>query len=273
MPFDVSKLGTTESDVTYCTMEGVDLAMDVYYPDDMDGEWPAVVYIHGGAWMGGDKTSGAGYRELPELVSRGYLAVSVNYRLAPDYPFPAMIEDVKCAIRHLRAHAREYNLDPERIGAWGSSAGGHLVSLLGVTDREQGYDQAGQYLDQSSRVMAVADLFGPADLTLVTDTPRVREAVFGTADPSAAILETASPVIYVTADDPPFLILHGDRDDVVPPEHSERLYARLTEAGVPVVFVLVENAGHGFSRADGAINPSRDQITGMIADFFDQHLK
>jgi acetyl esterase/lipase len=273
MPFDVSKLGTIESDVRYCTIEGVDLYMDVYYPEAMDGEWPAVVYVHGGAWMGGDKTSGAGYRELPELVSRGYLAISVNYRLAPDYAFPAMIEDVKCAIRHLRAHAGEYNIDPQRIGAWGSSAGGHLVSLLGVTDREQGFDQTGQYLDQSSRVMAVADLFGPADLTLATDAPRIRQAVFGTADPSAVILATASPVTYVTADDPPFLILHGDQDDVVPPEHSERLYARLTEAGVPVVFVLVENAGHGFARVDGAINPSRDQITGMIADFFDQHLK
>ena len=116
--FDAAKLGTVAYDLTYCTTEGVDLTMDVYYPEQAQGLWPAALYVHGGAWIGGDKGEGAGFRDVSEIVARGYLVAAVNYRLAPEYRFPAMIEDVKCAVRHLRAYATEYNLDPLRIGAW-----------------------------------------------------------------------------------------------------------------------------------------------------------
>ena len=271
--FDRNRLGNLERDITYCTVGGVELKMDLYFPESMDGPWPAAVYVHGGAWQAGDKTAGAGYREVPELVAHGYLVASINYRLAPRYRFPAQIEDVKCAIRHLRAHAASYNLDPQRIGAWGSSAGGHLVALLGVTDPSDGLEGHGGYPEQSSRVQAVVDLFGPADIRFGTDPDPILERVFGTSDTSAPILQIASPVIYASADDPPFLILHGTEDPVVPPEQSQALYDALTAAGVPVTLVLVENAGHGFVSTNGAIDPSRAEITQLIVEFFDSLLK
>jgi acetyl esterase/lipase len=271
--FDPSRLGDLERDITYCTVDGVELKMDLYFPESMDGPWPAAVYVHGGAWQAGDKTAGAGYREVPELAAHGYLVASINYRLAPRYRFPAQIEDVKCAIRHLRAHAASYNLDPQRIGAWGSSAGGHLVALLGLTDPSHGLEGQGGYPKQSSRVQAVVDLFGPADIRLGTDADPILESVFGTSDTSAPILEIASPVVYASADDPPFLILHGTEDPVVPPEQSQALYEALTAAGVPVTLVLVENAGHGFASVNGAIDPSREEITQLIVEFFDSELK
>ncbi|MGD8813022.1 MAG: alpha/beta hydrolase [Anaerolineales bacterium] len=271
--FDPARLGSQEVDITYCTVDGVELKLDLYFPETLDETWPVAVYVHGGAWQGGDKTEGAGYREVPEMVARGYLVASLNYRLAPQYRFPAMIEDVKCAIRHLRANAATYNLDPQRIGAWGSSAGGHLVALLGVTDPNDGLEGQGGYPEFSSRVQAVADLFGPTDIRLGTDAFSTLERVFGTSDTSAPILEIASPVIYASADDPPFLILHGTLDPVVPSEHSQALYNALTQVGVPATLVMVENAGHGFARTNGPITPSRDEISTMIGDFFDTYLK
>jgi acetyl esterase/lipase len=271
--FDPSRLGSVESDVTYCTVDGVELKLDLYFPEQMDDRWPVAVYIHGGAWQGGDKSGGAGYREVPDLVEHGYLVVSVNYRLAPQYRFPAMIEDVKCAIRYLRAHAAGYNLDPERIGAWGSSAGGHLVALLGVTDPGDGLEGRGGYQHQSSRVQAVVDMFGPTDMRLSTDAAATLQHVFGTADPSAPIFEIASPVLYASSDDPPFLILHGTEDPVVPAAHSEALFAALTDAGVEATLILVEGAGHGFARMNGPIVPSRPEITELVVDFFDSMLK
>jgi len=271
--FDPGLLGSVESDITYCSIDGVDLKLDLYFPENINGLWPVAVYVHGGGWQGGDKSTGAGYREVPDLVESGYLVASVNYRLAPEYRFPAMIEDVKCAIRYLRAHAVSYNLDPQHIGAWGGSAGGHLVSLLGVTDPSDGLEGRGGYQDQSSRVQAVVDMFGPADIRFLTDAVTTLTRVFGTADGSAPIFEVASPVIYTSADDPPFLILHGTHDPVVPSAHSEALYEALSEAGAQVTLVMVENAGHGFSSANGPIDPSRAEITELVVEFFDSILK
>jgi acetyl esterase/lipase len=153
---------------------------------------------------------------VSRIAKAGFLVVSVNYRLAPEYEFPAMIEDVKCAVRSLRAHADLYNLDPNRIGVFGSSAGGHLVSMLGTTDESAGFD-VGEYLKYSSRAQAVVDMFGPADLTaeLANGSDTVNSA-FDNFDRALA-----SPVTYVTSDDPPFLILHGEKDALVPIAQSE----------------------------------------------------
>ncbi|MBE7535344.1 MAG: alpha/beta hydrolase [Anaerolineales bacterium] len=266
--FDSSKLGTVERDVTYCAMDGVALKMDVYYPSENDGRFAVTMFVHGGGWSSGDKSKGAGATELPALQKAGFLAVAINYRLAPEYVFPAMIEDAKCAVRFLRAHADEYNLDPNRIGVFGGSAGGHLVSMLGVTDESAGFD-VGEYLDQSSRVQAVVDMFGPADLTasVANDSETVRNA-FGNFD-----LALASPVTYVSADDPPFLILHGEKDPLVPMAQSEELLAKLQAAGVPAELVQVANAAHGFKPVGGEISPSREEIVQLTVVFFEEMLK
>lgn len=270
-----AKLGTVDRDVSYCTVDGVALTMDVYYPASAGGPVPVVVYVHGGGWTSGDKSSGEGSRYLPVLAERGYLGVAVNYRLAPEHKFPAQIEDVKCAIRFLRAHAAEYGLDPNRIGAMGGSAGGHLVSLLGLTDTSAGWDTSGGYTDQSSRVQAVVDMFGPSDLTQEFDgaDDRIERQVFGVTDKSSPILAQASPVTHVSSDDPPFLLLHGEQDDLVPPSQSQELYDRLTAAGVPATLVMVRNAGHSFAPVGGAISPTHEEIEATILAFFDETLR
>jgi acetyl esterase/lipase len=264
----------TERDVTYCTLDGVELKMDIYRPQRSAAPTPALLYVHGGGWTGGDKRSGEGIRDIPELLARGYLVAAVNYRLAPRYKFPAMIEDVKCAVRFLRANAERFSINPEKIGAWGGSAGGHLVALLGTADATAGWD-VGQYLEQSSRVQAVVDMYGPTDLTVLFEgaNPRLMEQVFGTSDRNSETLQKASPVNWVSSDDPPFLILHGERDPLVPVSQSQLLYEKLRAAGVPATFVIVKNAGHGFAPLGGPISPSRQELTKMIGDFFDQYLK
>ncbi len=264
----------TERDVTYCTLDGVELKMDIYRPQRSAAPTPALLYVHGGGWTGGDKRSGEGIRDIPELLARGYLVAAVNYRLAPRYKFPAMIEDVKCVVRFLRANAERFSINPEKIGAWGGSAGGHLVDLLGTADATAGWD-VGQYLEQSSRVQAVVDMYGPTDLTVLFEgaNPRLMEQVFGTSDRNSETLQKASPVNWVSSDDPPFLILHGERDPLVPVSQSQIFYEKLRAAGVPATFVIVKNAGHGFAPLGRPISPSRQELTKMIGDFFDQYLK
>ncbi len=263
-------------DITYCTMDGVALTMDIYYPQTIGAKpAPVAVYVHGGAWMMEDKTTDTGIADIPELVRRGYLVAAVNYRLAPRHRFPAQIEDVKCAIRYLRAHAAMYGLDPNRIGAWGPSAGGQLAALLGLTGRDAGFD-VGEHADQSSRVQAVVDMYGPADMT--RGHGNVIEKllgflIFGTVSPQNPIFRRASPVTYITPDDAPFLIIQGEKDRLVPPAQSLEFHARLLAAGVPASLVLVRNAGHGFSARGGEIEPSRAELTTMLADFFDRYLR
>lgn len=270
---DPSKLGTVERDVTYCVADGVELKMDVYYPLEASGPVPAAIYVHGGGWTGGDKAGEGGSQEIPELLHRGYLAVKINYRLAPRWTFPAMIEDVKCAVRSLRANAARYGLDPMRIGAWGGSAGGHLVALLGTLD-EGVFEGSGGFPEASSRVRAVAVLSGPTDLPrlFAHQGREVMRRVFGVTDPNAEILVQTSPVHWVSSDDPPFLIVHGERDTLVPPEQARILYNTLRAANVSATLAMVRNAGHGFRPVGGPIDPSREEITQMIADFFDEHL-
>jgi acetyl esterase/lipase len=259
-----------QRDVTYCVADGVPLKMDIYEPIKADSApAPVAMFVHGGSWSGGDKASYEGAHEIAALVSRGYLVASVNYRLAPQYVFPAQIEDVKCAVRYLRAGASSLNIDPNRIGAWGTSAGGQLVSLLGTTDESAGLEGNGGYADVSSRVQAVVDMYGRADLATIPETRPDLLPVFG----GEANLSRYSPVTYASKDDPPFLIMHGDQDNVVPPELSQEFYDRLTAAGVQATLVMVSHAGHGFVPTGPGMSPSRAEITGMVGDFFDRHLK
>jgi acetyl esterase/lipase len=266
--------GAVRRDLTYCTsQDGANLKMDLYLPQESNGPAPVVVYVHGGGWMSGSKNDEIARTFFGELTHRGYLVAALNYRLAPKYKFPAQIEDVKCAIRHLRANVAEYNLDPEQIGAMGGSAGGHLVSLLGVTDASVGWDH-GIYAEQSSRIQAVIDMYGPMDIAaLFKNSPQpIGEQVFGVSSNTDPLLESYSPLAYISPDDPPFMILQGDLDGVVPVEQSILLRDRLEAAGVPVQYVLVKNGGHGLRPKGGEMQPSIEQLVQIVADFFDQNL-
>ncbi len=272
-PTPFGSYGQTLTDVTYCSPGGQSQNMDLYIPDS-GGPWPVFLYVHGGGWDKGDKAEGAGWKYLND---QGFLVVSINYRLSTyNVKFPAMIEDVKCAVRYLRAHAGEYKLDPQRIGVLGASAGAHLAALLGTSDQSAGWD-VGEYLDQSSRVQAVITIAVFSDLSRAFPSAMLTDMylTFGEFPGTASTVNTtASPVTYVTPDDPPFLILHGEKDGLAPVEQAHILDDALIKAGVPVTMVLVKNGEHNLNSLNGlAPDPSPEEISQDILNFLNIYLK
>jgi acetyl esterase/lipase len=272
----VSLGGGTLTDVTYCTVDGTDVRMDVYLPDaSKPRPLPVAVHVHGGGWISGSKSSGSRFNELkPMLLDRGYLVVSLDYRLAPEHRYPAQIQDVKCAIRHLRARAWRYGLDPDRIGAWGGSAGGQLVSLLGTAGASAGFDDAGGFQGQSSAVQAVVAISAITDFTHPDELLDDYRRAFRTwPDPASPEMIEASPVTHVSPGDAPFLFIVADEDELVMPAQSERMRQLLEDAGVPASLLRVLHANHALEPTDAPLDPSPAVINSRMADFFDQHLR
>jgi acetyl esterase/lipase len=249
--------------------------LDLYLPK-VDGPMPVIVWVHGGGWEKGDKAD-----DTPAFgqLRRGYAVVSVNYRLSRDAAFPAPLADCKAAIRWLRANATQYNLDGDHVGAWGWSAGGHLVALLGTTGGVAELEGDGDHRDRSSRVQAVCDWFGPTDLVAMqghvepgsprdVDSARSSESrmIGGAIADNPDKARKASGITYVTKESAPFLILHGDADPVVPWRQSQVFHDALKKAGVDSTLLLVKGAGHG----PGVGSPDRLR---RIEEFFDAHLK
>jgi acetyl esterase/lipase len=258
--------------VTYCTVDGDTLTMDLYLPKNTNQRpTPIVLNVHGGSWSVGDKKVNETSRDIPALVARGYIVAAVNYRHAPAHKFPAQIQDIKCAVRFLRAHATLYNIDPNRIGAFGCSAGGHLVSMLGLADKSAGYDDGGEYADYSSRMQAVIAMSAPTDLTLYNASRLdMLERVFGAKSMTDTVLATYSPINYITPNAPPFLVIGGDQDVVVPLQQSQELYNHLQAQSHNAQLVVVQNGEHCLLSQDMTMTPSRIQVTNMMVDFFDQ---
>ncbi len=233
-----------DRDLVYKRVNGTALMLDLYRPDKVSGPLPVVVWIHGGGWHRGAK------RRCPAvpLVENGLAVASIDYRLTSTAPFPAQIEDCKAAVRWLRANASAYHLDPDHIGAWGMSAGGHLAALLGTSGGVPELEGNGDNMQYSSRVQAVCDVAGPTDLPDMTNVgPKRRvaiEALLGgpLEDNKKAI--AASPIHYVSKDDPPFLIMHGEGDRVIPLRQSQRLYEELRKAGVDAKLKIIPGVGH-----------------------------
>jgi len=242
--------------------------LDLYVAEKADAPLPVIVWVHPGAWMFGSKNDVG--PALP-FVQKGYAVASIGYRLSQHARFPAQIEDCKAAVRWLRANAKRYNLDPDRIGAWGASSGGHLVALLGTSGGVKDLEGKEGPLDQSSRVQAVVDWFGPTDITKMGgghDTPDSPEAklIGGPVQDNKQRAGRANPIAYVTKDAPPFLIMHGDKDPMVPFGQSELLVTALKKAGADVTFLPVKGAGHG-----GPAFSSADNLR-AVEEFFDKHL-
>jgi acetyl esterase/lipase len=237
------------SDIHYIPNGTDRQTLDLYLPAK-GTNWPLIVWIHGGGWMEGSKEKPPGLR----FLRHGFALASINYRLSQDAIFPAQLTDCKAAIRWLRAHASENGIDPNHIGVWGASAGGHLVALLGTTGDVKEFD-IGENTNVSSRVQAVCDWFGPTDFTQITnnpdesrqETPNWPEArlIGGLVTQNIEKAERANPIRYITKDDPPFLIMHGDKDPMVPLEQSQILADALKQAGVRVTFRIVPGGGHG----------------------------
>jgi len=277
------------------------LLLDLYLPEPAPRPLPLLIYIHGGGWMEGTKDG----CPVEVFVQHGYAVACVDYRLAqiapegclPELTFPAQIHDIKAAVRWLRQHADRYGLDPHRFGALGESAGGHLAALLGTSHgvpELEGPANRGV----SDAVQAVVDWYGPVDITLgpvlfeddpcTTEWDHLVEACGGEETPffywtlawgaflggslaDPAVLERArqaSPLTYVDAGDPPFLIIHGEADDTVPIEQSERLAAALEEAGVEVTFIPLPRVGHNFSTPEEIL----PEFIVPTLEFLDHHL-
>jgi acetyl esterase/lipase len=259
-------------DLEYAKVEGKSLKLDLYLPPREAGRrLPLVVWIHGGAWRGGSKNR----TRATCLLPAGYAVASISYRFSQEAIFPAQIHDCKAAIRWLRAHGDKYALDTKRIGVWGSSAGGHLVALLGTSGGVQALEgTVGGNLDQSSRVQAVCDFCGPSDFMAIVNAPSHINRRSPNAPesrllggPPATVPERArqaSPVTHATADDPPFMTVHGARDRTVPPSQATRLHEVLRKAGVPSELHMLKNVGHGI-RAPG--------LHEKVRRFFDKHVK
>ncbi len=277
----MTQYGIVEPDVIYGVAGGIELKMDIYYPKQYGTKVPVVIYVHGGAFIGGDKRDITLETMTTTLLARGYMVASLHYRLVPQGGiFPFQVEDVKTAMRFLRSNAEKYRININKIGAIGGSSGGYLVNMMGLCDTGDGFDISGGYLNQSSRVQAVVDLYGISDIALQYNTGRIEgpngpvSKFIGNPDKFTEIAVKASPINYVTPDDPPFLIIHGDKDTDVILRQSELLYTKLVAANVPATLVVVKNGAHGFRPAgQDPISPSMPEIVKMIADFFDKHLK
>ena len=248
--------------------------LDLYVPKSGDGPFPVIIWIHGGGWQNGSKDGCPPFRK--GYTDNGYAVASLNYRLSGHATFPAQIEDCKAGIRWLRAHAKENKLDPTRFGVWGSSAGGHLVALVGTSGDVKPFD-VGENLDHSSRVQAVCDFYGPTDFTVFVTTEKYENHASPTS-PEAKLIggpvlenkekaDRVNPITYVSKDDPPFLIIHGDHDPTVPINQSQLLFEALKKTGLSTHFHTIHNARHGGPAF------SAPEIEQMIESFFDQHLK
>jgi acetyl esterase/lipase len=270
-PLHAQERAVIEKDIIYGKGGDVDLKLDLARPSEGKGPFPALVFIHPGGWSTGDKRD---YRlALEQVPDKGYVIVSVDYRLTSvrenrktKYPFPAQLNDVKCAVRWLRANAAKYNIDPDHIGALGWSAGAHLALMLGLTEPSDGLEGEGGNMAYSSRIQAVVDIDGPTDLTNGPLNDQVvwwlKRLLGGAPTEVPELYRRASPVTYVRKDSPPILTIDGEKDEDVPPEHGERLDAKMKEAGASHTLIVKKGSGHADFWEDKA-----------VWDFFDRYLK
>lgn len=264
-------------DIPYAGTDNPRQKLDLYLPKERKTEkpLPVIVFIHGGGWRAGDKGNGAS--QVSRFVQSGqYAGVSVGYRLTDEAHWPAQIHDCKAAIRWIKAHAKEHHLDATKIGVWGTSAGGHLVSFLGTSGDVKSLEGSlGKHLDQDSRVACVVNFFGPENFLTMVRQPSTIDRSHGKDYPEAlllggpvqekeAVAREASPVTHVSEGDAPFFTAHGTQDPLVPYAQAEEIHAALKKAGVPSLLQEMTNAAHGFR------SPLLDE---RVQQFFDLHLR
>lgn len=249
------------------------LRLDLFQPEASEAPVPGLIFIHGGGWSGGDKSMYEYYGGV--FAQKGYVLASIDYRLSGEAPFPAALEDCKCAVRWMRANAGELGVDPDRIAVAGGSAGGHLALLVGYTADVPEFAGHGGHDGVSSAVRCVVDIYGPTDLT----TDFVRENAFArrvvgqflgaSIDDNPELYKQASPVTHLDAADPPTLILHGTIDDIVPIEQGDLLAKELEEARVPYIYDRLP----GWSHAMDVAQPVNDRCVLLMERFFQHYLR
>jgi acetyl esterase/lipase len=258
-----------ERDIEFSNADNQHLQVNLARPKSGDGPFPAVVCIHGGGFRAGKRE---GYdATCIALAQHGYVAITVTYRLAPQFPFPAAVFDCKAAVRWLRANAAKYHADPARVGTMGGSAGGHLAQFLGVTAGVREFEGEGN-LDQSSAVACVVNFYGPSDFTKSygksVDAAEVLPLFLGgNVEQKRAEHIRASPLYWVTPDAAPTLCIHGTNDDHVAFEQAQWIVQKLKASAVEAELLTMEGAGHGFKGAD------KEKADAAMSAFFDAHLK
>lgn len=266
-----------EEDVVYGNADGTDLKLDIIRPAaKSDKPLPAIIYIHGGGWSGGDKFWGH-HTLYPFAESGHYFTATINYRLSGDAKWPAQIHDCKAAIRWVRAHAKAYNVDPDRIGVWGSSAGGHLVFMLATSgnvkslEGDSGSPGIPSHVNCGVSQCGVSDFVALANMPLANRGRRMAKAdealeglLGGKVLANVTVAKEASPITYVTPNAPPLLITHGTNDQLIPIAQSELLHLALKKAGADSTFVKALDSDHVIGCP---------QLTRRIAAFFDKNLR
>ena len=266
----------TDKDLTYARIGDRALNLDLYWHPEAASPLALIIWIHGGAWRNGSKENP---QAALSFIDKSYAIASINYRLSAESKFPTQIQDCKAAVRWLRAHAPKYNLNSNRFAAWGSSAGGHLVALLGTTGHLKEWD-VGDHLDQSSQVQAVCDWCGPTNFYHMNDVPGnidhdapdspESELIGGAIHDHPDRVALANPITHITSNTPPFLIMHGVEDLTVLKNQGERLHKALRENNRPSTLILLEGVDHGIFKH----GPGRhSEILGTVESFFDDHLK
>jgi acetyl esterase/lipase len=261
---------TTEKDIVYGKADTVELKLDMARPKEGKGPFPAIVCIHGGGWKAGDRSNLATL--IKTLAGKGYVAVTISYRLTPKAKFPAQVHDCKAAVRWLRANAKKYSINPDKIGAIGFSAGGHLVCMLGVTTKDDGLEGKNGNEGQSSAVQAVVSFFGPTDFRKKTwnDTTEKTYLVpfFGdTHEKAKEMYAKGSPLKYVKKGAPPFQFFHGEKDTLVGLHNSVDLAKALRKVGVDAEANVMAGEGHGWG------GDTLKHTLDLSIKFFDKHLK
>ena len=256
--------------VEYANPDGQHLKLNIARPKTGDGPFPTVVCVHGGGFRAGNRESYDGL--CIRLAQKGFVAVTVTYRLAPKFLFPAAVHDTKAAVRWVRANAAKYKIDPDRIGATGGSAGGHLAQFLGVTADVKDFEGDGGNATVSSRVKCVVNVYGPSDFTKSygksVDAAEVLPLwLGGNAEQKHKEHILASPLYWVTPRAAPTLIVHGTQDQYVAFEQGQWMYDKMKAADVDVELLKIEGAKHGFQGADA------EKADKAMIEFFDKHLK
>lgn len=269
LTIDVPDTVTVEKNIEYGKGGGHALQLDLYSPKERKHPLPAILFLHGGGWTGG-------YRQIyhyycVKFAERGYVVATATYRLAGEAPFPAAVEDTKCAVRWLRANAKKLGIDPNKIAVAGGSAGGHLAMMIGYSSDVPELDGKGGNPDISSGVQAVVDLYGPTDLT--AEEAKSRKEVLNLMggkkiDEAADSYRLASPVTHVTKGDPPTLILHGSIDTTVPIHQAELLVEKLKSAGVVYEYDRLEGWPHTMD-LDSSVN---EHCIAKMFEFLDKNL-
>ena len=258
-----------EQNIEFSNPDGQHLQLDMARPKTGDGPFPAIVCIHGGGFRAGSRQSYDGL--CIRLAQQYYVAVTVSYRLAPKYQFPAAIYDVKAAVRWLRANARQYKVDPARIGVMGGSAGGHLAQLLGVTADVKQFEGTGGNAEQSSRVACVVNYYGPSDFTKSygksVDAAQVLALwLGGNLEQARHKHIVASPLYWVTPNAAPTLCIHGTEDKYVAHEQAVWLVDKLKASDVEAELLTLDGAGHGFKGKEA------EKAEKAMLAFFAKHL-